>query len=92
MKKILKVISCGDVFDVKSEKSETGAMHKRIVVLQEIGGKFENTYVAARLGKDALCQFYAGDLVVAALRFSAREYNGQMFQDIVVSEIIKLNK
>lgn len=92
MKKILKVISCGDVFDVKSEKSETGAMHKRIVVLQEIGGKFENTFVAAMLGKDALCQFYASDLVVAALRFSAREYNGQMYQDIVVSEIIKLNK
>lgn len=32
------------------------------------------------------------DLVVAALRFSTREYNGQVFQDIVVNEIIKINK
>jgi hypothetical protein len=31
------------------------------------------------------------DLVVASLRFSTREYNGQTYQDIVVTEIIKIN-
>jgi hypothetical protein len=28
--------------------------------------------------------------VVASLRFSTREYNGQTYQDIMVSEIIKI--
>jgi hypothetical protein len=29
--------------------------------------------------------------VVATLRFSTREYNGQVYQDIMVNEIVKLN-
>ena len=32
---------------------------------------------------------YEGDLVMATLRFGCREYNGQMFQDIVATEMIK---
>ena len=60
------------------------------VVLQELGGKFENSYVATILGEQARTRFELNDLVVASLRFSTREYNGQTYQDIVVSEIIKI--
>ena len=56
-----------------------------------MGGKFENSYVATILGEQAKTRFAKGDLVVAALRFSTREYNGQVYQDIMVSEISKLN-
>ena len=35
-------------------------------------------------------RFSKDDLVVAALRFSTREYNGQVYQDIMVNEIIKV--
>lgn len=92
MKQIFRVASCGDPFTVKSEKSEGGVLQKRHIVLQELGGRYENSYMAALLGKDATLQFYAGDLVAAALRFSTREYNGQVYQDIVVSDIVKLNQ
>jgi len=61
------------------------------IVLQEIGGKYENSYVATILGEQAKMRFSKDDLVVAALRFSTREYNGQVYQDIVVNEIIKIN-
>ena len=37
-------------------------------------------------------QFYEGDVVITALRFSTREYNGQVFQDIVATDIIKVNR
>ena len=67
-------------------------MSKCNIVLQELGGKFENSYVATMLGEQAKIRFAKDDLVVAALRFSTREYNGQVYQDIVVSEIIKLNR
>ena len=30
-----------------------------------------------------------GDLVIATLRFQSREYNGQMFMDVVATELIK---
>ena len=90
--KIMKVKSCGEQFYVKSEKSETGQMAKRNLVLQEIGGKYENSYCVAVLGNLAGCQLYEGDVVIAALRFSTCEYNGQVFQDIVATDIIKVNK
>lgn len=65
-------------------------MSKCNIVLKELGGKFENSYVATVLGESAKVRFAQNDLVVAALRFSTREYNGQVYQDIVVNEIMKL--
>ena len=89
---ILKVTKCGEMFSVKSEKSENGQLNKRTLVLKEPGGKFENEYVVSVLGNAASLVFYEGDLVVATLRFQTREYNGQTFQDIVATDIVKLNK
>ena len=92
MKTIFKVVQQGEAFAVQSQKAESGQTKKCNIVLQEIGGKFENQYIATLWGNAAGCKFYNGDLVVAALRFSTREYNGQMFQDIAVNDIYKLNK
>ena len=43
--RILRVVKCGECFTVKSEKSEGGVLNKRVLVLQELGGKYEPTYV-----------------------------------------------
>ena len=67
-------------------------MNKCSIVLQELGGKFENSYVATVLGEQAKMRFAKDELVAASLRFSTREYNGQVYQDIVVNEIIKICK
>ena len=89
----MRVKSCGEQFYVKSEKADNGQMAKRNLVLQEIGGgKFENSYFVAVLGNLAGCQFYEGDVVITTLRFSTREYNGQVYQDIVATDIIKVNR
>ena len=37
---LLRVISSGEMISVKSEKSENGVLNKRILVLQELGGKY----------------------------------------------------
>ena len=86
---ILRVVKQGEPFSVQSQKSENGQMMKCNIVLQELGGKYENQYAAAMLGNAAQCKFYTGDLVVATLRFTAREYNGQVYQDILVTDIEK---
>ena len=86
---ILRVVKCGECFSVKSEKSEGGMLNKRTIVLQELGGKYEPTYVVSVLGSLATLEFQEGDLVIATLRFSSREYNGQMFMDVVATELIK---
>ena len=91
MKSIFKVVQQGEAFAVQSQKSDSGQTMKCNIVLQELGGKYENQYVGAMLGNAALCKFYPGDVVAASLRFSAREYNGQIYQDILVTDIVKIS-
>ena len=86
---ILRVVKCGECFTVKSEKSEGGVLNKRTLVLQELGGKYEPTYVVSALGNLASIQFNEGDIVIATLSFQSREYNGQMFMDVIATELIK---
>ena len=90
MKKFFRVIAQSEPFAVQSQKAEGGQISKCNIVLQELGGKYENSYVASILGEQANMRFAKDELVVASLRFSTREYNGQVYQDIVVNEIVKL--
>ena len=90
MTTIMKVVQQGQAFAVQSTKSENGQVMKCNLVLQELGGKYENSYVATMLGDLAGLRFQPGQLVAVALRFSTREYNGQMYQDILVSEIYSM--
>ena len=91
MKQIFKIQAQSETFQVPSQKAEGGQISKCNIVLQELGGKYENSYVATILGEQAKTRFAKDDLVVAALRFSTRQYNGQVCQDIVVNEIVKIN-
>lgn len=81
-----------DVTYVPSQKTEGGQLAKSVIRLQEFGGKFGNEYVAALFGNLATCVFNEGDVVVASLRFQVREVNGNCYQDIVVGDILKINK
>ena len=89
--KILKVVRQGEAFSVQSAKQESGSIQKCNIVLKELGGKFENEYVCAMLGNLATCKFCEGDVVVATLRFSTHEYQGQTFQEILATDIERLS-
>jgi hypothetical protein len=91
--KILKVVRQGEAFNVQSSKQESGQIQKCNIVLKELGGsKFENEFVCTMLGNLAGCKFYEGDLVAVTLRFSTHEYQGQTFQEILITDIAKLGK
>ena len=90
--KILKVVRQGEAFGVQSSKSDSGTIQKCNIVLREMGGgKFENEYVCAMLGNLAACRFSEGDVVAATLRFSTHEYQGQVFQEVLATDIVKIN-
>ena len=90
--KILRVVRQGEAFSVQSSKQESGSIQKCNIVLRELGGsRYENEYVCAMLGNLAGCRFYEGDVVLATLRFSTHEYQGQVFQEILVTDIVKIN-
>jgi hypothetical protein len=89
--KILRVVRQGEAFSVQSQKAETGLIQKCNIVLRELGGgKFENEYVCTMLGNMAGCRFQEADVVVATLRFSTHEYQGQTFQEVLATDIVKL--
>ena len=91
--KILRVVRQGEAFSVQSQKAESGQIGKCNIVLRELGGsKYENEYVCAMLGQLAACRFYEGDVVAATLRFSTHEYQGQAFQEILATDIVKIGK
>ena len=91
--RVLKVVRQGEAFSVQSKQSENGQIKKCNIVLKELGGsKFENEFVCTMLGNLAGCRFYEGDVVIATLRFSTHEYQGQTFQEILATDIVKLNK
>ena len=89
---IMKVVMQGETSLVDSQKSENGKLAKCNIVLQEFGGKFENQFAAVMLGKDAQLRFYAGEVVVVKLRCQTHEYQGQVYQDILVQDIEKIIK
>ena len=91
MNKFFRIKAQSETLAVPSQKAEGGQISKCNIVLQELGGKYENSYVATILGEQAKMRFVKDELVVASLRFSTREYNGQVYQDIMVNEIVKLN-
>ena len=88
--KIMRVVQQGETFAVQSQKSENGQMMKCNIVLQEMGGKYENQYAAAMLGNMAQCKYAPGELVAVTLRFTTHEHNGQVYQDILVTDIEKV--
>ena len=87
--RILRVVKSGEMISVKSEKSEGGMLNKRQLVLQELGGKYEPTYVVNALGNLATLELQEGDLVIATLRFQSRVFTGQVYMDVVATELIK---
>ena len=88
---ILELQHCNNRNNRLSSKQEAGSIQKCNIVLKELGGKFENEYVCAMLGNLAACRFYEGDVVIATLRFSTHEYQGQTFQEILATDIVKIN-
>lgn len=87
---ILRVKRCGAMTTVQSEKSENGVLQKRMLVLQELGGKYANSYAVIALGNLATIEWDENQLVAADLRFQTHEYNGQVFMDVIANEMVKL--
>lgn len=90
---IYRVVSQSDVTYVASQKAEGGQLAKCVIRLKEFGGgKFGDEYCCTMFGNLAQCRFAEGDLVAASLRFQVHEVNGAMYGEIVIYDMVSLNK
>lgn len=94
---IFRVVACGEPESYKTSNGTTS--QKRQLRLQEFGGwngndnlaqRISNGIVGTMFGNIAQSMFNQNEIVVASLRFSAREYQGQWYQDITITDITKL--
>lgn len=89
MKKIFRVVAQSQPIAVtRKDGTQT---QKCSLVLQEMGGKYECSYVATLLGNMASLKFYQNDTVYAVLRFEHREYQGNYFMDCTCQDIVKVS-
>jgi len=89
MKMLLRVVS--QTTAVSVQRQDGTQTQKCTLVLQELGGKYENSYAATMLGNMASLKFYQNDIVFASLRFQSREYNQQFYMDCTIQDIVKLS-
>ena len=87
MQNIFKIVSQTEAVTINTQN---GQMQKTTLVMQEVGGKYADTFVAALIGNQT--KFFKGDIVWASLRFSCRDYNGNTYQDITVQDIVSFSK
>ena len=66
MANFYRVKAQSEVIAVPSQKAEGGQISKCNIFLQELGGKYENSYVATILGEQARTRFELNDLVAAS--------------------------
>lgn len=88
MKGIFIIEKLGEPMEVPSQKTEDGKLTKRLVVLREMGERYGDYIVASVLGqmtKDEMLK--EEDVVIASIRLSVHEHNGQTYQDAVVNGI-----
>lgn len=75
------------------ERQDGSTLQKCDITLQEFGERGEYGKVAATLiGPHALRRWQPGDTVAARLRYTTHDYEGRAYQDITVTDIIKLNQ
>ena len=91
--KIFKVVSQSNPTYISSQKQEDGQLAKSVIRLKELGcGKFGNEFVCSMFGNLALAKFYENYVVAAALRFQVHEANGNCYQDVTATDIVKISK
>ena len=73
MKQVFRVVRQTQAVSV--QRQDGTQTQKCTLVLQELGGKYENSFAATMLGNMASLKFLQNDVVYACLRFSTREYN-----------------
>ena len=85
MKGIFSIEKLGEPFEVQSQKAEGGKLAKRLIILREMGERNGDYVVAHLLGTQAQeGVLKEEDVVIASVRLSVHEHNGNYYQDAVV--------
>lgn len=86
MRGLFRVVHCGQITEFTTK--ENNQCQKRTIVLRELGGQYENTFVVTLLGNEATVNYAPNDILYGVLRFVGWEYNGSYYQEVTVKELL----
>lgn len=100
MKTLFRVLAQTEPVTVPSR--DGSQIQKCTVVLQEVGSRYEDSYVVTCLGNLAGCIWHPGTLVWASLRFQAKQFNPKVngvpdttkldyLMDITAQDIVRMD-
>lgn len=89
---IYRVVSQGVVNYVPSQKAENGQVAMCRIQFKVFGNKYGDEFSCTVFGNLAQCRFTENDIVAASLRFVVHEFEGRAYQEVLVEDIVKLNR
>ena len=97
MKTLFRVLAQTEPSAVQKQDGST--IQKGTLILQEVGSRYEDSYVVTLLGTLATSAFYPGEVVWASLRFQAKEYHPggdparlAYLMDVTAQDIVRMNQ
>ena len=87
MTSVYKINFVGDALTIT--KKDGGILYKQTITLSELGGKYDNQYVATYLSS-APCRLHEGTMIAGALSFKVHTFEGVSYQDILLQEYVVL--
>lgn len=93
MKKLVQVVAQSAIANVPSSKSVGDSVRMCMLKLKELGTEYAPSYAVKLFPPWSNQQYQPGELVAVSLRFKATENpsTGQMYQDVIAEEIVKIN-
>lgn len=100
MKTLFRVLAQTEAVPVPARDGST--IQKCTLILQEIGSRYEDSYVVTLLGNLATCIWYPGTVVWASLRFQAKPFSPKVngvpdttkvdyLMDVTAQDIVAVN-
>lgn len=85
---IYTIENLSEVFNVASNRAESGTIEVRNMTLREYGTR--QTYLVTLYGDDAVQSYVVGELVMAVLKFKVAISGGRPFQNITAEEVLPM--
>lgn len=92
MIRIVRVMGQTPIKTVPSKFDGNGERKMSTIMAQEPGTRWADSFAITLFGDLAEQTFSNGELVMVAMKFSARENGEHIFQDIVAEELIRVNQ
>ena len=93
MEIVTRVVAQSAIANVPSSKSVGDSVRMCMLKLKELGTEYAPSYAVKLFPPWSNQQYQPGELVAVSLRFKATENpsTGQMYQDVIAEEIVKIN-